>query len=64
MKFPQEYKLYSLRDTGITEMLESGIPDIKVMKHADYSSLEVTSIYASHKDKNLISDIFVGAPKF
>ncbi len=64
MKFPQEYKLYSLRDTGITEMLESGIPDIKVMKHADHSSLEVTSIYASHKDKNLISDIFVGAPKF
>lgn len=58
------YTLYSFRDTGITEMLEAGIPNIDVMKHADHSSLDVTTIYTRHKDKLLIDKISSRAPKF
>lgn len=58
------YTLYSFRDTGITEMLEAGIPNIDVMKHADHSSLDVTTIYTRHKDKSLIDKISSRAPKF
>ena len=58
------YTLYSFRDTGITEMLQAGIPNIDVMKHADHSSLDVTTIYTRHKDCNLIDKISAKAPKF
>ncbi len=58
------YTLYSFRDTGITEMLQAGIPNIDVMKHADHSSLDVTTIYTRHKDKSLIDKISSRAPKF
>lgn len=58
------YTLYSFRDTGITEMLEAGIPNIDVMKHADHSSLDVTTIYTRHKDKSLIDKISSRAPNF
>ncbi len=46
MKLPQKYKLYSLRDTGIIQMLQDGISPEEVMKQADHSSLKITSIYA------------------
>lgn len=58
------YKLYSLRDTGISEMLESGIPSVDVMKLADHSSLEITSVYAKHKDLGLVDKIRKRAPRF
>lgn len=61
---PQEMQLYSLRDTGITEMLKSGIPDLTVMQHADHSDLSITSIYAKHADPNLIETIRNKVPEF
>ena len=61
---PQEMQLYSLRDTGITEMLKSGIPDLTVMQHADHSDLSITSIYANHADPNLIETIRNKVPEF
>lgn len=64
LKWDKNYTLYSFRDTGITEMLESGIPNIDVMKHADHSSLDVTTIYTKHQDNNLIAKIASRAPEF
>jgi len=57
-------QLYSFRDTGIYEMLKSGIDNLTVMQHADHSSLDITTIYANHADNQLISKIYEKAPKF
>lgn len=57
-------QLYSLRDTGIYDMLKSGIDDLTVMQHADHSTLEMTTIYGNHQDPNLINLINEKAPKF
>lgn len=45
---PIEYQFYSLKDTGITEMLESGVPAKIVRDLARHSSLEITEKYV-HK---------------
>jgi len=57
LKLPQTMQLYSFRDTGIFEMLKSGIDDLTVMQHADHSSLNVTTIYANHADEKLIERV-------
>ena len=54
LQLPKEYQLYSFRDTGIYEMLKSGVDDLSVMQHADHSSLDITTIYANHADPKLI----------
>lgn len=64
LQLPDEMQLYSLRDSGIFEMLKSGIDDLSVMQHADHSSLDVTTRYADHLDENLINKIYMKAPKF
>ena len=64
LNLPKEMQLYSLRNTGIYEMLKSGIDDLSVMQHADHSSLDITTIYANHADKNLTKIIYEKAPKF
>ena len=64
LNLPKEMQLYSLRDTGITEMLKSGIPDLTVMQHADHSDLSITSIYAKHADPKLIETIRAKVPEF
>ena len=43
--FPMELKFYSLKDSGITNMLGSGVPVSFVKQQADHSSLAMTSIY-------------------
>ncbi len=42
---PMELQFYSLKDTGITNMLGSGVPVSFVKQQADHSSLAMTSIY-------------------
>lgn len=42
---PMEVQFYSLKDTGITNMLNSGVPINQVQKQADHSSVAVTAIY-------------------
>lgn len=64
LNLPAEMQLYSLRDTGIFDMLKAGIDDLSVMQHANHSSLDITSIYANHHDPNLIKTISTRAPKF
>ena len=64
LKLPKTMQLYSFRDTGITEMLRAGIPDVTVMQHADHSDLSITSIYAKHADPKLIETIRAKVPGF
>ena len=45
LKLPASYQFYSLKDTGITEMLESGVPAKYVKELADHHSLEMTERY-------------------
>lgn len=64
LHLPDNYQLYSFRDTGITDLIKTGIDEISVMQHADHSDLKITSIYARHKDKRLSDVIWSKAPMF
>jgi integrase len=64
LKLPKEMQQYSLRDSGIFEMLKSGIDPLSVKQLADHHSLEMTTIYAKHIDPNLQKIIVENAPKF
>lgn len=48
LNLPMSYQFYSLKDTGITEMLEQGVPAKYVKDLADHHSFEMTEKYA-HK---------------
>lgn len=50
LKLPVAYQFYSLKDTGITEMLEAGVPAKFVKELADHHSLEMTERY-THKSE-------------
>lgn len=45
LNFPKEYKFYSLKDSGITAMLRSGLDALSVKEQARHSSLSMTDIY-------------------
>lgn len=45
LELPESYQFYSLKDTGITEMLEAGVPAKMVQELADHHSLEMTQKY-------------------
>ena len=47
--FGMELKFYSLKDTGITNMLNSGVPINLVQRQADHSSVAMTAIYVGNK---------------
>ena len=47
-QFSMDLQFYSLKDTGISNMAESGIPLTFVQQQADHSSVAVTEIYISH----------------
>ncbi len=64
LKLPKEMQLYSLRDTGINEMLKSGIDPLTVMQHADHHDLSMTTRYANHVDPHLVEIISTKAPQF
>jgi len=48
LSLEKEMKLYSLRDSGIIQMLNDGISPEEVMRQADHSSLEMTTVYTKH----------------
>lgn len=52
LNIPMDNQLYSLRDTGIIEMLKNGISPEEVMRQADHSSLEMTTVYIKHANPN------------
>lgn len=49
-----DYQFYSLKDTGITEMLEAGVPPKLVKELADHHSLEMTERYTHKSDPKKI----------
>lgn len=61
---PSEMQLYSLRDTGINEMIKAGIDPLTVMQHADHHDLSMTTRYANHADPLLVDTISKKAPNF
>ena len=62
---PDEMQLYSLRDTGINEMLrDSAIDPLTVMQHADHHDLAITTRYANHANPHLVETISEKAPAF
>ena len=49
--FSDDVQFYSLKDTGITNMLGSGVPASFVKQQADHSSLSMTSVYLGKSAK-------------
>lgn len=48
LSLKSSWKFYSLKDTGITEMLKRKMPSIEVRDQARHSSLAITDIYTDH----------------
>jgi len=48
LKFSKTYQFYSLKDSGIVQMLMDGISPIEVRNQAGHSSLEQTNEYAKY----------------
>ena len=51
LKFPERYKFYSLKDTGITNMLRQHVDTVSVRDQARHSSIDITNIYVPHDMK-------------
>lgn len=64
LNLPQEMQLYSLRDTGMIDLLHAGVDELSVQHHFDHSDLSIQAIYTNHFDPNLNERIFTKAPKF
>lgn len=58
LALPSIYQFYSLKDTGITEMLERGMPSFKVQRQARHSDLKMTEKYIVNKHYDVDRDIF------
>lgn len=57
-KYPDTYKFYSLKDTGITTMLKNNTDIITVRDQARHSSIKITDIYTPH-DIVSINDVIL-----
>jgi len=64
LNLQEEYQLYSLRDTAITEMLLNNISAKVVQMHADHHDLTITSGYADHVTPEMRKEIKENSPKF
>jgi integrase len=45
LKLPSKYQFYSLKDTGITDLLNSGVAAIKVRDQARHYDIKITEMY-------------------
>lgn len=63
-QLPAEMQLYSLRDSGITSLLDSGVPARTVMLAADHHDLKITTRYASSRNPELIEQLNKNAVTF
>lgn len=64
LMLPEEMQLYSLRDTGLVDLLHAGVDQLTVQHHADHSSLAIQNIYTDHFDSGLNEKIYKNAPSF
>ena len=60
-KFDSKYQFYSLKDTGITDLLNTGIPAIKVRDQARHHDLKITESYTA---RNKFADEAVKSAAF
>lgn len=51
LRLKPQWKFYSLKDTGITEMCDNNMASIAVRDQARHSSLAITDIYTRHRAK-------------
>lgn len=51
LRLKPEWKFYSLKDTGITEMCDNNMATIAIRDQARHSSLAITDIYTRHNSK-------------
>lgn len=51
LDLPKEYKFYSLKDTGITNMLKSKMDVLTVRDQARHSSISITDLYTPNNNK-------------
>ena len=61
---PKEMQLYSLRDTGITDLLHAGIDPLTVRHHVDHSSQAIQDIYTDHFDEGVNDRIYNSGVRF
>ena len=57
LRLKTEWKFYSLKDTGISEMLENNMVPVEVRDQARHSSLATTEIYLRHAKTTSNKDI-------
>lgn len=62
--WPMNIQFYSLKDTGITNMLGDGVAVNFVQGQADHSSMSVTSIYAKKRNGKAQEDIKTKSKSF
>ena len=55
--FGMDLKFYSLKDSGITNMLSEGVPVSFVKQQADHSSLAMTAIYLGRDDARAVKEL-------
>jgi len=49
LNISKQYDFYSLKDTGITKLLEAGIPIIKVRDQARHHDIKITEKYTPRR---------------
>lgn len=64
LALPETMQLYSLRDSGLSDMLHAGIDPLTVRQHADHSSAAMQDIYTNHHNPALNDIIYNNAPEF
>lgn len=57
LKLPDEYKFYSLKDTGITNMIKAKTDLLSVRDQARHSSVQITNIYTPISNNKANSSI-------
>ena len=61
---PMEMQFYSLRDTGIVQMIHDDVPLEVIRDQAGHSSLEITNVYTMHANNRASEDIKKKCKKF
>lgn len=64
LNIPENRQLYSLRDTGLTLLLQAGATPDVVMKAADHHDLSITTQYIKGVDPDLIEKVTSVTPAF
>lgn len=62
LALPSCVQLYSFKDTGLSDMILSGVDVLTAMRAADHHDLSVTTRYVCHADTDMINKVRAHAP--